>query len=671
MTTLTETIDKPRPSGSRGNGSLARRILLAVLPVFLFAGVVRPDQYFVAPAGSDSADGSEAAPFRTLQYAVTLVAAGDTITMREGVYDIGVTVRPLVSGTAVSPILLRAHPGESPILDFHLQTPSTSARGLHFSASYWHVEGLTVRNAGDNGIFISGNYNVVERCTMYGNEDTGLQISNGGSYNYVYNCDSYANYDSATHGENADGFAPKLDVGPGNVLRGCRAWDNADDGWDAYQAAYEVVIDSCWAFRNGYNIWGDPAFQGDGNGFKLGGNFVPAHQLITRSVAFDNRSKGFDQNNNTAGITLHNNTAWRNLGNNFSFPLTPTVGQHVLVNNIAWGAVSIEATAQQSSNSWQGYTVTAGDFLSLDTALARAPRNPDGSLPDVGFLHLAGASQFINEGEDVGLPYLGSAPDFGAFESNAVPALFALGVTAVNGSVLKDPDLPVYDSASVVRLTAVPSPGHHFTNWSGDLAGTANPDSVVMDTAKSVTAHFAINRYALDVSVSGDGSVLRDPDSAEYDHGDTVTLTAVPGPGYHFVAWSGDTAGTVNPFGVVMDAGKSVTALFESEGVTSPVAVGPDWTLVSVPVAVADNRKSALFPSALSNAFRYADGYDHEDSLLNGVGYWLKFSAAAETVSISGGEILADTFAVGRGMEHHRLDQPDGPRIRRWRRVRA
>ena len=428
-----------------GTGPLARLALLSLL----LCGRAAAAEYFVSPSGSDSADGSVATPFRTLQYTVTRVVAGDSITMRGGVYPIGVTVRPLVSGTAVSPILLRAYPGESPILDFSLQTPSTSARGLHFSASYWHVKGLTVRNAGDNGIFISGNYNVVENCTMYGNEDTGLQISNGGSNNYVYNCDSYANYDSATHGENADGFAPKLDVGPGNVIRGCRAWDNADDGWDAYQAAYEVVIDSCWSFRNGYNLWGDPAFQGDGNGFKLGGNFVPAHQLITRSVAFDNRSKGFDQNNNTAGITLYNNTAWRNLGNNFSFPLTPNVGQHVLIDNIACGAVSIEPTASQSSNSWQGYTVTAGDFLSLDTALATAPRNPDGSLPDVDFLHLSGASQFINAGEDVGLPYLGSAPDLGAFESGSFPTTFPLVVYGVDGTVEKDPDGTVYDSATV------------------------------------------------------------------------------------------------------------------------------------------------------------------------------------------------------------------------------
>ena len=49
------------------------------------------------------------------------------------------------------------------------------------------------------------------------------------SNNLILNCDSYNNADyvagSSTYdGGNADGFAPKLDLGTGNVFRGCRAW---------------------------------------------------------------------------------------------------------------------------------------------------------------------------------------------------------------------------------------------------------------------------------------------------------------------------------------------------------------------------------------------------------------------------------------------------------------
>ena len=120
--------------------------------------------------------------------------------------------------------------------------------------------------------------------------------------NLVLNCDSYENLDQATNGENADGFAAKLRIGPGNVFRGCRAWNNADDGWDFFASDDVVVVDGCWAFLNGKVVSGSNT-AGDGNGFKLGG--APsgpgeggAVHLVMNSYAFDNRACGFVRNNN-------------------------------------------------------------------------------------------------------------------------------------------------------------------------------------------------------------------------------------------------------------------------------------------------------------------------------------------------------------------------------------
>jgi hypothetical protein len=45
------------------------------------------------------------------------------------------------------------------------------------------------------------------------------------------------------------------------------------------------------------------------------------------------------------------------------------------------------------------------------------PRKADGSLPDVKYFKLVDDSELIDAGVDVGLPYNGSAPDIGAFES--------------------------------------------------------------------------------------------------------------------------------------------------------------------------------------------------------------------------------------------------------------
>ncbi|MFH1112213.1 MAG: T9SS type A sorting domain-containing protein [Patescibacteria group bacterium] len=74
------------------------------------------------------------------------------------------------------------------------------------------------------------------------------------------------------------------------------------------------------------------------------------------------------------------------------------------------------------------------------------------------------------------------------------------------------------------------------------------------------------------------------------------------------------------------------------------------WNMVSLPRIVADQRKTILFPTAISNAFKYVPniGYQVSDSLKVGVGYWLKF-AGAESVMIVGDSIATSTMDVEEG----------------------
>jgi hypothetical protein len=59
-----------------------------------------------------------------------------------------------------------------------------------------------------------------------------------------------------------------------------------------------------------------------------------------------------------------------------------------------------------------------------------------------------------------------------------------------NGSVSKNPDQPTYTHGTEVELTATADPGWTFDNWSGDLSGSTNPDTIIMDGNKLVTATF-------------------------------------------------------------------------------------------------------------------------------------------------------------------------------------
>jgi Zn-dependent metalloprotease/PKD repeat protein len=63
--------------------------------------------------------------------------------------------------------------------------------------------------------------------------------------------------------------------------------------------------------------------------------------------------------------------------------------------------------------------------------------------------------------------------------------------TVGQGSVTLDPPGGTYPEGTVVTLTATPDSGWKFDNWSGDLTGTANPDTITMDADKTVTANFS------------------------------------------------------------------------------------------------------------------------------------------------------------------------------------
>ncbi len=381
-------------------------------------------QKYVSTTGNDTSTGMIDAPLKTIAKAMSLVQTGDTIYVRGGRYSPGTTLNITKSGTNTSRYNLFAYGSERALLDYTGMAIASGNRGINLKGSYWNIKGFDIRNAGDNGMNISGSNNIVENCSFSENSDTGLQLSGGASNNQIINCDSYYNVDPSQG--NADGFAPKLDVGTGNYFYGCRSWQNSDDGWDGYMRPSDNVtttLENCWTFQNGYLKSGS-ASSGNGNGFKLGGgdnsnaDSLRHNMILKKCLAFDNRVKGFDQNNNRGSMTLLNCTAYRN-GTNYQISAGIKSGSVLTVKNcVALGSYgSLASFAVQQTNSWLSpFSVSSADFVGIDTAGVRGPRKADGGLPDVSFMHLAEGSKLIDAGTDVGLPFVGSAPDLGAFE---------------------------------------------------------------------------------------------------------------------------------------------------------------------------------------------------------------------------------------------------------------
>ncbi len=129
---------------------------------------------FVAPNGTDSNPGTINAP-TTLTAAITRVQAGQTIQMRGGTYNFSatVTIARGNNGTSSQPKSIFAFDGERPILNFSAQSFSSTNRGIQLNGFFWHLRGLEVMNAGDNGIFIGGNNNTIELCVTHHNRDYG------------------------------------------------------------------------------------------------------------------------------------------------------------------------------------------------------------------------------------------------------------------------------------------------------------------------------------------------------------------------------------------------------------------------------------------------------------------------------------------------------------------
>jgi hypothetical protein len=324
--------------------------------------------------------------------AVKNAKPGDVILVKGGNYAFSQRIDIGVVGLENSPIVFKADSDSSqrPKFDFTALGEGDSNQGIILRTSYWHIKGIDIVKAGDNGILITGGHdNVIEFCTFSECSDTGLQLIAGAANNLILNCDSYFNADSKI--ENADGFACKIDVGSGNKFKGCRAWQNLDDGWDGYLKKtdnVETFYENCWAFNNGI-LKGGKLSGGDGNGFKTGGSddkLLKHNATYINCMSTGNVKNGFDHNSNRGEITLLNCVSFFNKDKNLSFGSKNQVAKLVIKNAVVFGKVGSLAADEKiiEGNSWQlDKELKMSDFVSLDVKELSKPRKADGSLPDV------------------------------------------------------------------------------------------------------------------------------------------------------------------------------------------------------------------------------------------------------------------------------------------------
>ncbi len=435
----------------------------------LFAGIlsVSATTYYAAPKGAG--DGKTYGTPCSLSKGISnLKQAGDTLYLLGGQYDLDKTTISNKNGSAGQYIVIAGYPGEQAILDF--RTTAYGTRGLQIAetCTYLHIKDLTLRYSGKNNLYNEGSHCLFENLDIYGSADTGCQMKKGGN-NIIKNVDSHDNFDyeldksgnltQCDFGGNADGFADKQFTGNGNHYIGCRSWNNSDDGWDFFQRVSnsETIIEGCICYKNGpayYDMRNHPRYEtdkawfdqfksgktvtdadgnkvlvtldkypnmGNGNGFKLGGGSTKHNVLVHHCLSVGNTVKGYDQNSDAGAVRLYNNTAYMN---NSDYSFYNANGCTLDIQNcISWQSKSkntfdSKIVQVSNNNSWSsGFSVSAKDFLSLDTTEITAPRLANGSLAEGTLLRLAEGSALIDAGNDVGLDYTGDAPDLGCYET--------------------------------------------------------------------------------------------------------------------------------------------------------------------------------------------------------------------------------------------------------------
>jgi len=290
---------------------------------------------YAAPKASNEADGSKEKPY-SLSSAIGKIKPEQHLFLLGGTYKVYFPI--LVDDSTdlfpaknesetktLMPAINEDGTEQSVVFDCSEMGFGSSNRGLSFNTEWWHVKDFELKGAGDNGVYVGGDHNIIENLNIHDCMDSGLQLGRKNSScatldswptdNLIKNCTSHDNHDPT--GEDSDGFACKLTTGYGNIFDGCISYNNVDDGWDLYAKAETgpigpVTIQNCVSFNNGITSYGVGTANSDGNGFKLGGEVIPVNHIVKNCLAFNNLAHGFTDNSNPGTISLENCTSYNN-----------------------------------------------------------------------------------------------------------------------------------------------------------------------------------------------------------------------------------------------------------------------------------------------------------------------------------------------------------------------
>jgi hypothetical protein len=423
---------------------------------------------------SPTVQGGQNGPWLTIQHAASTMTAGDTTYVRGGTYyESGISFAH--SGAPGTPITLANYLSEEVVIDGSHAADGYPGIAVVEGRGHYVIQGFTIRHMDWSGIATDGDtaalYHdiTIRDCVFHDNGWSGVELAAVDGF-VIEHIEAYAN---AYYGLNIMGSEDGTLSAARGIVRDSSFHDHtgAEGHGLAINQGHHVTVSTCTAYHNtihGFDVSDWPK-RGE----------LSHDVTFERNFSYDNGVAGFAINSDSHHVVYRNNVAWRNgadwaghgaasgflcyegcwhvewyhnvslentdagfwVEDQLGVYGTPEDSLLVFKNNVAYNndaenlwapalVVEGESTWQvvATHNDWsvppgqtmavynQGteYTpdeINSGAFQTGN--ISADPRFVDPAVPDV---HLRPDSPCIDTGVDVGVPYLGSAPDMGAFE---------------------------------------------------------------------------------------------------------------------------------------------------------------------------------------------------------------------------------------------------------------
>lgn len=376
--------------------------------------------YYVDVHGSDSAIGSSASPFKTINAALSAnLKPGDEIIVRAGTYNETLNINK--GGSAAGDVTIHAEvPGQV------LIRPTTGYDAVDVNANYVTIEGFDIAGAKGDGVQANGVHHItVRNNVVHDNGESGIQF-NYSDFITVEGNETYANASSGW-------------------FSGISIYENRNITGDTSTTGYRTIVRNNYSHDNvtksGEHTDGNGIIIDDFQSTQTSGyasyNFAT---LVDSNVVSGNGGKGiqvtWSDNVTVSGNTAyHNNVDLANTGTWRGEISNAQSSNNTFVNNIAVADNSIKGNTAFDNNSYGGYinkgTVFYNNVLYNGVAGQLSFKNDGGNTVATAANHneIGVNPLFVNA----------AAGNFnlsaGSAAINAGTAAFGLGKTDVNGDI--------------------------------------------------------------------------------------------------------------------------------------------------------------------------------------------------------------------------------------------